>query len=116
MLILRIASFIILIVSAVVAPWFVTATLAVIAMTLFSWFYEAVAVGFLLGAVYGFSGKGVYLFAFFPASFTISLFIEERSKNFFQRKNIISRTLIVFSGALSVILLWFGFEKVLFYL
>ncbi len=103
-------------VSAVVAPWFVTALFAIIAITLFSWFYEAVAVGFLLGAVYGFSGKGVYLFAFFPVSFTVALFIQERSKNFIQRKNIISRTLIVFSGAFSIIFLWFVFKEALFYI
>lgn len=114
MLVSRILSFVILVVCVAMAPWYIVAALLVVAISFFSWFWEAIVIGYILGAVYGFSGRGLYLFVFFPVSFTIVLFFEERLKNFFQRRNFVSRAIIVFSGALSVVVLWIIFEKALF--
>lgn len=114
MLALRILSFVILAVCVVMAPWYIVAALLVIAISFFSWFWEAIAIGYILGTVYGFSGKGLYLFIFFPVSFAIVIFFEEQLKNFFQRRNFVSRAIIIFSGALSAAILWIIFEEALF--
>lgn len=106
MFILRITSFIVLFLSVAFFPWPVTAGLAVIAMALFSWPWEIIIIGFLLGAVYGFENKGIFIFLFFVLSFSISLLGEECFKKFIQGENIISRILAVFSGASIIVFFW----------
>lgn len=110
MFILRIVSFAVLFFSVVFLPWPVTVGLAVIATTLFSWFWEAVITGILLGALYGFSKDSKFLFAFFIFGSAMVLFFEEYLKRLIQGENIISYAIIAFSGGLLFILLWIIFK------
>ena len=113
MVILRIASFISLLLAAVFLPWPVAAGLAAVFMAAFSWFWEAAIVGFLLGSIYGFSGGSLF-FAFFVSSFVASLLVEEYFKNLFQGKNIISYVIIFFSGGAAIVLFWLAFKLMLY--
>lgn len=111
MIILRITSFIILFLGIVFLPWPVVAGLAAIFIAIFSWYWEAVFIGFFLGSVYGFSEKNTsLLFVFFVFSLTSALFAEEFFKNLIQGKNIISRSLVAFSGSCLIFLFWAIFK------
>ena len=115
-MILRIASFILLFLSAVFAPWPVTVGVAVIFAALFSWFWEIVIIGFLLGAIYGFSkGQSGLLFSFFVSIFAAVFLVEESVKQFIEGKNIVSYVLIAISGGISSVLLWLIFRAVINY-
>ncbi len=111
MVILRIISFIILFLGVVFLPWPVVAGLAAVFMAIFSWYWEAVFIGFFLGSVYGFekSNAGL-LFIFFVFSLTLALFAEEYFKNLIQGKNIVSRGLVAFSGSCLIFLFWLIFK------
>jgi len=111
MVILRIASFIVLFLGIVFLPWPLTVGLAAIFMAVFSWYWEAVFIGFFLGSVYGFSESNAsLLFVFFVFSLTLALFAEEYFKNLIQGKNIISRSLVAFSGSCLIFLFWAIFK------
>lgn len=49
----RIAAGVALLLSALFAPWWLTAALAAALAFIFDWYYEAVAAGFLADALYG---------------------------------------------------------------
>ncbi len=113
-MILRITSFIVLFLSAVFAPWQITAGMATILIAAFPRFWEAIPVGFLIGAIYGFpKGESGFLFAFFVSIFALAFFIEEYFKRFIQGRNIISYALIAFSGGSLISLLWLVFKIVI---
>ena len=116
MLILRIISFIILFLVIVFLPWPAVAGLAVIFMAVFSWYWEAVFIGFFLGSVYGLEKSNAsLLFVFFALSLTITLFSEEFFKNLIQGKNIISRAIVAFGGGFLIFLFWIIFKIFLHY-
>ncbi len=116
MIFLRIASFIALFFSAVSMPWTITAGLTIISIAIFSWFCEAVVISFLLGSIYGFSGKdGGFLFAFFVLALAADLFTEEYFKKFIQGKNLISYALVIFSGGILTALFWLIFRIIIHY-
>lgn len=106
MIILRIAAFIILFFSVVFLPWPVTAFLTIMAITVFSWFWEAVIIGILVGGMYAFSNGSESLFSFFTLSFTAVLFAEEYLKQLVQGKNIVPRAIVAICGGASFVLLW----------
>ncbi len=111
MIILRIISFIVLFLGIVFLPWPITVGLAAVFMAVFSWYWEAVLIGFFLGSVYGFSEKNAsLLFVFFVFSLASALFAEEFFKNLIQGKNIISRGLVAFSGGCLIFLFWAIFK------
>ena len=111
MIILRIISFIVLFLGIVFLPWPVVAGLAAVFMAIFSWYWEAVLIGFFLGSVYGLEkGNASLLFVFFVFSLTLALFAEEFFKNLIQGKNIISRGLVAFSGSFLIFLFWVIFK------
>lgn len=110
MFILRIAFFIVLFLSVIFLPWFITLGLAIIATTLFSWFWEIVIIGILLGALYDFSKDSKLLFIFFIFGSAMVLFFEEYLKRLIQGKNIISYAIIAFSGGALLTLLWIIFK------
>lgn len=114
MLGLRITSFIVLLLTAVFAPWLVTAVLTVFFIAAFSWFWEAIIIGFFLGSIHGFSAEGSLLFAFFASSFIAGLLAEEYFKNLFQGKNVISHAIIFFSGGATIVLFWLAFKLMLY--
>ena len=112
---LRIVSFIALFLAAVFAPWPVTALMAVVLMAVFSWFWEPILIGFLLGAEYEFSNDHGFLFVFFISSFIVAFFTEECIKRFIEGKNIISYFLVAFSGGAVIALLWTIFKIIIHY-
>jgi len=115
-MILRTASFIFLFLSAVFAPWPVTVGVAIVFAALFSWFWEMVIIGFLLGAMYGFSkGQSGFLFSFFVSVFIAVFFVEESVKRFIEGKNFISYAFTALSGGISSVLLWLIFRAVIYY-
>ena len=114
-MIFRIASFIVLILSTVFAPWPVTAGLAVLSAALFPWFWEMVVVGLLLGVLYGFpAGGSGFLFAFFVSSFSVSLLAEEYLKKFISERSIISSVFITIAGGIVIALLWIILQTTLY--
>lgn len=113
MLVLRISSFIVLLLLAVFAPWFLVAGAALVAAAVFPWFWENIVIGFLLGSIYGFSG-GSLLFAFLASGFTASFLVEEYSKRLIEGKNALSYALIVFSGGIAIFLFWLAFKIALY--
>jgi hypothetical protein len=113
-MILRIIFLIILLLSAMFAPWQITAGMATVLMAAFSRFWEAIPVGFLVGAIYGFPrGESGFLFAFFVSIFALAFIIEEYFKRLAQGRNIISYALIAFSGGILISLLWLVFKIVI---
>ncbi len=114
MFILRISSFIVLLLLAVFAPWFLVAGLALIAAAVFPWFWENIVIGFLLGSVYGFSGGGSLLFAFLASGFIISFLVEEYSTRLIEGKNVLSYALIVLCGGIAIFLFWLAFKIALY--
>jgi len=110
MFILRIAFLIVLFLSVIFLPWFVTLGLAIIATTLFLWFWEIIIIGILLGALYSFSKDSKFLFTFFIFGPAMILFFEEYLKQIIQGKNIISYAIIAFSGGVLLIALWIIFK------
>ncbi|OHA15365.1 MAG: hypothetical protein A3A10_01425 [Candidatus Tagabacteria bacterium RIFCSPLOWO2_01_FULL_42_9] len=108
-------AFAILSLSAAFLPWPVVLFLAVFFIALFSWFWEAIIIGFLLASFYGLSGgESGFLPAFFVLSFGVALFIEEYFKVVLERKKILSFGVIIASGGISVFLLWLLFELTLY--
>jgi hypothetical protein len=116
MIILRIISFIVLFLGIVFLPWPVVAGLAAIFIAIFSWYWEAVFMGFLLGSVYGLEKSDAsLLFVFFTFSLTTVLFAEEFFKNLIQGKNIISRAIVAFGGGCLLFLFWLIFKIFLYH-
>lgn len=114
-MILRILSSIILILSAIFAPWPVTAALAVLFAASFSLFWEMIIAGLLLGAVYGLpGGESGFLFTFFIVSFTAAFVIEEFLKRFTREQNIFSSFFIALAGGITIALLWMIFKITLY--
>ncbi len=113
-MILRILSFIVLFLSAMFLPWPVAMILTAGLMAAFSWFAEAIIIGFLLGVLYSFqNGDSGFLFSFFAASPIIALLVEEFFKQFVQKKGVLSRFIIFLIGAISILLLWVIFKTAL---
>lgn len=111
MIILRIIAFIVLFLGIVFLPWPVVVALAAIFMAIFSWYWEAVFIGFFLGSVYGFEKSNAsLLFVFFVFSLISALFAEEFFKNLIQGKNIVSRALVTFGGSCLIFLFWLIFK------
>jgi len=110
MLVLRISTFIVLLLLTVFAPWFLVVVAALVAAAVFPWFWENIVIGFLLGSIYGFSGGGSLLFAFLASGFTASFLVEEYSKRLIEGKNALSYALIVFSGGIAIFLFWLAFK------
>ncbi len=113
MLVLRISSFIVLLLLTVFAPWFIVVGAALVAAAVFPWFWENIVIGFLLGSIYGFSG-GALLFSFLVSGLIISFLTEEYSKQIIEGKNILSYVLIMFSGGIAIFLLWLAFKIFLY--
>lgn len=105
-MILRILAFILLFLSAVMAPWPVAAGLAAVFFAVFPWFWEAVAASFFLGVIYDFSRGPKLIFLFFILSFCSALFAEEYLKSVIEDKNILSRIIVALSGAAVIFLFW----------
>lgn len=116
MLIPRIISFIVLFFSVIFFPWPYVAGLSIILMAIFPWFWEAILIAILLGALYT-SPKGYskFFFIFFAASFILTFFFMECFKRFFEGRNVISYILIVLSGAVPFAFIWFVFKTLLEY-
>ncbi len=114
MLILRISSFIVLLLLTVFAPWFIVVGAALVAAAIFPWFWENIVIGFLLGSIYGFSGGGALLFSFLVSGLIISFLTEEYSKQIIGGKNVLSYTLIMLSGGVAIFLLWLAFKIFLY--
>lgn len=109
-MLIRIISFVALFLSAVFLPWPVLMGMTTIAIATFYWFWEAIVIGFLLGAACGFPSGSDFLFAFFASSFIIVLLIEEYLKRLIQGQNIVSRAIIALSGGAAFALLWLIFN------
>ena len=114
-MILRIASFIILFLSVIFAPWPVAAALAVLLAASFPLFWEMIIAGLLLGAIYGLpKGGSGFLFAFFVVSFTAALVIEKFLKRFIRERSIFSSLFVALAGGITVALLWVIFKITLY--
>ena len=113
MIILRIIAFIILFLGAVFFPWPAVALLAVVFIVAFSWFFEAAAIGLLLGVIYGSAAAGSLNFIFFTASFAAAIFSAEFFKKIIEGENIVSRAVIALIGGITIGILWLVFKLVL---